>query len=121
MKSTKHLYKNIPNSKSEKAKKFVALYGLFKSDLATGQVFGFIEHSLSMGWSNNMVRLWSLEDAQYFLKIAKDKNFKFFISRLTKTSMDATIVAHFEQRKRCYEQGLMKNFEFRNVFWTAVA
>lgn len=123
-KSCSGLYKNICYySKGEKNKKFVALYGIFKQDKATGEILGYVEHSFSMGWSKDRVRLWSLEDAQYFLKrdFKDEKDSKIFIVRLTNRGENANILADFEQRKRDSLAGTMKKFEFRNILWRAVA
>ena len=120
MKPTYHLYKNVYYPyKAIQDKKYVALYGIFRKDLRTGEIQGYTEHSFHMSFSAERVRLWSLSDAQYFIKKdftdRDDKNYKYFIYRLTKRGDNDSIVADFKERKECYLSRGLKKFEFRNV------
>lgn len=75
-------------AKKPSAKK---IYGLFLEH-KDGQLKGFVEHSFSMGWSPNSVRVWkSFKDVEYYFDAhtkKEDKEFprdvkaKYFIARL---------------------------------------
>ena len=71
------------------------LYGLFRENLETKLIEGFIESSFSMGWSQDRVRHWDQKEVNYYyLKyITFDKRFcnptdkgkfRYFIKRLTR-------------------------------------
>lgn len=120
----RNLYCPYTLDKNERKNRFRSLYGIFRQNLKTGLIEGFVEHSFSMGWSTDRVCLLSKSGAfevaggnDRKFQFSETKGYKHFIYRLTKRGKNATIIADFEERKRdCLSaETYMSKFNYRNI------
>ena len=59
------------------------LYSLFCRDLTTGVLYGYVEHSFSMGWCGDTVRVFDKIPLHSLNKQnRKDKKLHYFIARV---------------------------------------
>jgi hypothetical protein len=89
---------NKKSGPSAKLNKFRKAYGVFQEDLITKEIFGYVEHSFSMGWMRGYVRVWwEASRAEYYLNqmlinSSGNPNLRYFIVRLSgKSSIKADL------------------------------
>ena len=95
----------IKSLKYERQKKFMALYGFFRENEATGEIEGQIERSFDLAWMKDQVAPMPLELAQDHLKGylpgGKDhvKGYRYFIYRISRKSANALITCDWKTRR----------------------
>ena len=113
------IYRNLTSyeNKREALKKFIPIYGVFKE--VDGVLYGYTEHSFSMQWSPNEVRIWSYTSADSILKRilkenkkAKVKSDNVFIYRISRRN--GKIKVDFNDRKNTLKENYQKYY-FRNA------
>lgn len=109
---------------TNKADKFHALYGVFRRNLTTGLIEGYIEKPFSMGWSPWAVKLLTLETANYYIanhfKHIDRSKYEIFIYRLTRKGNNRTIVADFKSRLQLFKQNnnILPKYGWQNIKFT---
>lgn len=82
-----YAYAGNPWGDKKNARKFYAIYGLFRAHKETGAIEGFVEESFSMDFSKLRVRVMQFGDAEYNLKSInkskKDEPYNYFICRVS--------------------------------------
>lgn len=121
MNRAKDIYKIYGINKTDK---FYALYGIFRRNLETGLIEGYIEQSWNMAWSPFAVKVLTLKTANYYMaegfKHIDRKQYDVFIYRLTRKGNNRTIVADFKSRLQLFKQNnnTLPKYDWRNIKFT---
>lgn len=108
--------------------RFYAIYGIFRQNLRTGLIEGYIQTQsdslLSFGWRVAFCRGWLKTSVSgVFKSIKKESGYKYFIYRLTRLTRNGKygkhlqIKAHFDVKKEiAIKNGnKLNSFDIRNI------